>query len=568
MNYINRFFQVTLASLIIVISGCETTDLDLTADPNALGPDQASTTLFMNSIQQDFGQWIATVEDEASEASRILQNNDNDYANAFTGPTNFDNAWSEAYQQMLQDIRTMNPLAEDPEIDQAIHVAMGKFFEAYIITTLVDLFGDVPYSEALQGNENFNPGVDDGAAIYAAAQTLLDEAIAGFRRNTDDDDDNDVVSLPNDLYYGGNWENWIRAANSLKMKLYLTTRLVDGGAAASFDAIVASGEFIEETSQDLQWQWGNSITNPDTRHPRYTLHYTPSGVGGGYMSNWLMDYMMFDKVGNGISTYEGRDSRMKYYFYRQSPVISSNPNDIACIIQPAPAHFAADEVYCTLPDGYWGRDHGNNRGIPPDTQSRTAYGVYPVGGLFDDNTFNPIVSITQGGGGAGITPMILASYVDFMRAEMALVAGNSTLAGTLIQDGVTKSFAKVRTFSSVDAGADLSTEPATGDDDAYVAELGQIFANAASDDERMDILGSEYFVTLFGNGLEGYNFYRRTGRPSTLQVHFFATPGPYFRTFLYPSRFVERNESTEQKTSVANPPFWGEGVTLMAPGDI
>ena len=559
MNYINRFFQVTLASLIIVMSGCETTELDLTADPNALGPDQASTTLFLNSVQQDFGKWVAEIEDEASEASRIIQYNDNDYANAFGGPTNFDNAWSEAYQQMLQDIRTMQPLAEDPEVDQAIHVAMGKFFEAFIITTLVDLFGDIPYSEALQGAENFNPGVDDGSAVYAAAQTLLDEAIAGFSRNTDDDDTNDVVSLPNDLYYGGNWENWIRAANSLKMKLYVNTR-----NASAFDGIVAGGLFIEETSQDLQWQWGNSVTNPDTRHPRYTLHYTPSGVGGGYMSNWLMDYMMNDKVGNGNATFEGRDSRMKYYFYRQSPVISSNPNDIACIIQPAPAHFAADEVYCTLPDGYWGRDHGNDRGIPPDTQSRTAYGVYPVGGLFDDNSFNPIVSITQGGGGAGITPLILASYMDFLRAEMALVGGDATTANTLMQAGVTKSMAKVRTFGSVDPTADLSTEPATADDALYVQELGQVFAAAADNDERMDILGSEYFVTLFGNGLDGYNFYRRTGRPSTLQTHFFAVPGDYYSTFLYPSRFVERNSSTEQKTGVTDRVFWDVNGVYLA----
>ena len=33
--------------------------------------------------------------------------------------------------------------------------------------------------------------------------------------------------------------------------------------------------------------------------------------------------------------------------------------------------------------GYWGRDHGNDEGTPPDNFTRTASGVYPAGGSFD-----------------------------------------------------------------------------------------------------------------------------------------------------------------------------------------
>ena len=542
--------------LLIAISSCETTDLDITEDPNALTENQASTDLFINSVQRDFGRLIAEIEDEASEASRILQFNDGTYLEHFTSTNNFDTQWQDAYQGILQDIRTMTPLAEDA--DQAYHIAMGKVIEAYVITSLVDLFGDVPYREALNAAETTNPNVTPGADIYSDALTLLDEAIVAFKRD-------DVTTTPAlDMFYGGDWENWVKAANSIKLKLLVTTRLVDGSAAAQFDAIIAGGEYIQENSEDFQFSWGSSVTNPDSRHPRYAIQYTPSGIATGYMSNWLMDYMLNDKRGNGNITYEGGDPRMQYYFYRQSSAISTNPNDIMCIIENAAPHGQTDPIFCVIPnnEGYWGRSHGNNRGIPPDTQRRTAYGVYPIGGFFDDNSFKIIASITLGAGGAGITPMMLSAWVDFYQAEMALAAGDNASAQAFIESGTAKHIAKVRTFGPRDASADLTEAPDPANDVLFVQEVGEQFA-AASATDKWNVLGREFFVSLFGNGIDGYNFYRRTGFPET-QIHFIGNEGNYFRSFQYPSFFVNRNSSTEQKPNVEVPVFWDQGVTLMS----
>ena len=380
------------------------------------------------------------------------------------------------------------------------------------------------------------------------------------------------------MFYGGDWENWVKAANSVKLKLLVTTRLVDGSAAAQFDAIISGEEFITKNSEDFQFSWGNSTANPDSRHPRYAIHYTPSGVASGYMSNWLMDHMYSDKRSNGISTYEGADPRIQYFFYRQSSSISTNPNDIMCIIEAKAPHGQTDPIFCTIastgaggngdlsrgPDiGYWGRAHGNDRGTPPDTQRRTAYGVYPVGGLFDDNSFKIIASISLGGGGAGITPMLLASWVDFYRAEMDLEEGSGANAQSLIESGVTKHIDKVRSFGSFDASADLNEAPDPSLDALFVQEIGEQFA-AADADGKMDILGSEFFVTLFGNGLDGYNFYRRTGFPET-QIHFIGGEGEFFKSFQYPSFFVNRNSSQEQKADVRQSVFWDDGsATLMS----
>ena len=107
-----------------------------------------------------------------------------------------------------------------------------------------------------------------------------------------------------------------------------------------------------------------------------------------------------------------------------------------------------DFTFCVLPNGYWGRDHGQNAGIPPDGFTRAVYGVYPSGGIFDDSSFEGL-SVGDGGGGAGVTPILLASWVDFMQAEIAML-GNTADGLPFIQAGLAKSVAKVTSFGSLD----------------------------------------------------------------------------------------------------------------------
>ena len=90
---------------------------------------------------------------------------------------------------------------------------------------------------------------------------------------------------------------------------------------------------------------------------------------------------------------------------------------LECGLQQAPGHYAG-YVFCGVPEGwYWGRDHGNDNGIPPDGFLRALAGVYPAGGLLDDwttlfNGPNPQKD-GAGNGGNGVTPILLASAADF-----------------------------------------------------------------------------------------------------------------------------------------------------------
>jgi hypothetical protein len=75
--------------------------------------------------------------------------------------------------------------------------------------------------------------------------------------------------------------------------------------------------------------------------------------------------------------------------------------------------------------------------------------------------------IIFGAKGYGITPILLSSSIDFMRAEAALFGGTGTAKIHMIA-GIQKSITKVRAFASRDASANLAFVPAASQDTQYL----------------------------------------------------------------------------------------------------
>jgi hypothetical protein len=532
---------LTLFSAGLVLS-CETTELNLITDPNAVSPDEATPDFYLNSVQEEFARFNDAFGTSGSQVTRIEQMGTRLYQQAYS-PASQDAEWRFAYSSMITDINAMNVLAEEANFKR--HIGMGQVMKAFTIVTLVDFYGDVPYSEANTGIENLNPAADSGASIYAAALDLLTAASANFA-TTDNAADPET-----DFYYDGDWDKWIKLSNSLKLKIYAQTRLVDAGAVGAFNAIITSGNFISSVDEDFQFTWGTNVVNPDSRHPNYIDNYTPQG-SEDYMSDWLMNYMDNSKASS--------DPRIRYYYYRQAEttpgaVDSDGPNqqNLSCSVEPAPAHYAGF-TFCYLPNGYWGRDHGDDDGTPPDGQLKTTYGVYPAGGEFDDSTFSS-VNLGSGAGGAGIMPVFLAQTVDFLRAEMAYFSGNAAGAKTLMLSGIQKSMDKTLAFGALDGQADLSLAPTATDVADYISEVDTQY-EALVGDEKFNLIAKEFFVALYGNGIDAYNFYRRTGYPNDLQPNLELNPGPYIRSFLYPSVYANNNNKVTQKESVTVKVFW------------
>ena len=565
MRNFNKYIATAVLGTMLAMVSCETTELDLTQNPNALTPDQASADFFLSSIQEDFiRQFEGDADFDANdnwqsggnttgdgffeigmELTRVVNLNGRNYVSAYQG-SDMDDEWINAYRGILADIRKMNPLAEEAALTH--HIAIGQFIEAFLMVSMVDFFGDVPYTEAItaEGEANFSPALDSGASIYDASLALIDQAIANFNSTA-------AAEPTIDYYYAGDYDLWIKAANTLKMKIYMQRRLVDGSALASFNSIVTSGNYIADTSEDMLWSWSSgSASQPDTRHPRYGINYTDTG-GGDYQSNWLMNLMDTSD-----------DPRIRYYFYRQStgvpgaPGVDPNEETLNCSLETPPQHYIdGGFTFCWLDNGYWGRDHGDADGIPPDGLLRAAYGVYPVGGQFDDDTFGEI-ALGSGSGGNGISNLLTAYGVDFMLAEAAMASGDIPGARAALLAAVEKSITKVQDFSaSRFAGADASFAPTAGDVTSYVNAVGVAFDDADADG-KWDVLGEQYFIAHFGNGVETYNFYRRTNFPTTLQPNLEPNPDVFIQSMYYPTNAVNNNSNISQKANQQQTVFWDD----------
>lgn len=251
--------------------------------------------------------------------------------------------------------------------------------------------------------------------------------------------------------------------------------------------------------------------------------------------------------------------------YRQRTTNPTDPDQLRCLGEIAPGHYLAGNFPFCLPNmvagrGYWGRDHLNNEGIPPDGFVRTMYGLYPAGGRFDDNSAAPVNSPTMGAGGAGLQPIMLSAYVDFMLAEAALTLGTTGDPKALLLSGVRKHMNFVRSFAlgSAQAGVTRTFFPDaqwTTLVDNYITFIGNQY-DAAPTNRKLNVVAREYWLSLFGNGVEAYNLYRRTGQPDGMQPGLAAEVGLFPRSFLYPNDFVVTNKFAQQKANLGQRVFW------------
>lgn len=557
MKNIKIFNKLALLMLFMTVVSCETIELKKSQDPFDLTPDQADVDFLFNQIEENFAAQIDGGEDYGNTGlgnygGRLTRmygmnnGNSDNYASVFQ-PSASDDEFINSYVGVLANIRLMTPLAE--KTNKFKHVAICQFIEAYTISTLVDFYGDVPYKESgVKGI--LNPKFDSGASVYSAAFNLLDKSIANFALTS--------VDPKTEVFYNSNTINWIKAVNTLKLRLYLQTRLVDPTAISKFNAIITVGNYITNSTDDLVYKWsGASASNPDSRHPKFVDNYTSTGAND-YMSNWMMGTMD-----------SSNDPRIRYYFYRQRsgvPGQGGNPVseiNLKCSLITAPAHYTAGGyTFCGLPNGYWGRDHGDNEGTPPDGFLKSTFGVYPAGGKFDGDNFSNI-SPTSGAGGKGITPILLASWVDFMKAEVAISSNDFPTAKLEMISGINKSINKVTSFGPRDTAFNVAFAPTAAQVTTFVNTIGTSW-DTASNNEKFNILGTQYFRVAFGNGIESYNFYRRTGFPTNLQPNRNPTPGNFMRSMYYPANSVNNNSNASQKSSQAIPVFWNTNSSPIA----
>lgn len=125
--------------------------------------------------------------------------------------------WTNAYANTLQDLKIMMSLAEEKQAWN--YWIIGKVLTAYNYHVLTDLYGDIPFTEALDIKKYPAPKYDDSkTVVYPGIIAMLDEAIA--KAPSASGGMNPLIEKQ-DYFFGGNIDSWVALAKSLKLKIYL-----------------------------------------------------------------------------------------------------------------------------------------------------------------------------------------------------------------------------------------------------------------------------------------------------------------------------------------------------------
>jgi hypothetical protein len=119
--------------------------------------------------------------------------------------------WNSGYST-LRDVRNMINAAE--AAGQSNYVGIGLIMRSYIFSQLTDLYGDIPYTQAVKASEGIVlPSYDTQESIYTAMLADLKKAntLLGSTNET----------IDGDILYSGNITKWKKFANSLSLRLLM-----------------------------------------------------------------------------------------------------------------------------------------------------------------------------------------------------------------------------------------------------------------------------------------------------------------------------------------------------------
>ena len=158
MKFLNKILFLIL--VLGIGTSCEDLELDKLDSPNIVSPDQANVDDLFNQLQLDFTDVVEQADFFGGVMSRMRHSSGGFTYNAVFAPTSFNFLWQEAYSGMFPDVDKIIELASERGL--TIHIGASKILKAYAMMVLVDIFGDVPYTEAGQGISNLSPIDDTG----------------------------------------------------------------------------------------------------------------------------------------------------------------------------------------------------------------------------------------------------------------------------------------------------------------------------------------------------------------------------------------------------------------------
>lgn len=244
-------------SILLIVSSCKKDFEELNTNPNS--PTTVEPSLVLRQVLYNVG-------DEMSYEGFVAGNLLGQYYtmvdfNLFDRHSLLEtqyggNPWTLLYKSM----RDNEVVLEQAQTNSVYQVYEGPalILKSYLAGMLTDIYGDAPYSDALKGKDgNIAPKYDKQQDIYKSAGGILDnldKGIAAINTYTG------AQRLNGDILYNGNLQNWIKFANSLKIKYLIRMSDVED-VSARLQAIFNSGDYLKSNSENATFDFTDGQPN-------------------------------------------------------------------------------------------------------------------------------------------------------------------------------------------------------------------------------------------------------------------------------------------------------------------
>ncbi|WP_083470218.1 SusD/RagB family nutrient-binding outer membrane lipoprotein [Rufibacter tibetensis] len=453
-----RFIRVSkimlLAVGLAVVSSCDDF-LDVNTNPNNLptsgvqyilpGAELGVGFVMGNTVQLVSSLWMQQMAGTGTQSDPYDRYN--------IGPADLNNEWNAIYANLLDDLRQVR--VQGREEGNFVHAGMAGVLEAYVWTVTTDLWGDVPFSQALTFDAAPNPNYDPQQEVYASIITMLNEAITDLGKT------NVIAASEGDLIYGGVVDKWIRVANSIKLKIYLQSRKKDAATAtARINELIAQNRLITSNADNFNVPF---FSSSGAQNPLYMYNHLtrPNDM---IVSTRFLDSMQ----------------------------VLNDPRLPTIITQTG--------------GNYVSYDNGLHTVLNFAAANRSRWGLYIVGRgqTAANGTVNVAVANDQ-------APMrlITAYMVNYWLAEAALTLGTTGNPTTLYRQALGTNFSDISTFlGPTYTPANFSANATT-----YINSRVATFTANPTTEGKLNVLIRDKWVSSAGNAYEAYNDYRRTGYP-------------------------------------------------------
>ena len=336
-----KYLSIILSGLFLTVASCDGDFSDINTDPNRADGNVFDPNLILPTVSYNYGNmmtgytgailfqsmWIQAMASTSTGGANYYSNADKYVA---SGSTNsyIQSVWNDGFASSSR-VNQMQSLAMDKGFTNLS--AVGQIWKVLTLSFVSDVYGDIPYSEALKADEGITqPKYDSQSEAYMSMLSDLEAALSTLGSGSD--------PIKNDVLYGGDISKWKKLGYSIMLRMamrlvdvdpstaqtYVTKALAGGVFASAADEAVlvsdqnngyanSSANALNVTDDVYEVRWSKNMIDflKSTNDPRLSIvaEVPPAGLAANRNGNVVGDKSPSAQIGlpNGYDLKGGAD---------------------------------------------------------------------------------------------------------------------------------------------------------------------------------------------------------------------------------------------------------------------